>query len=163
MSSGGQGVEAFTVPLLKIHDGDVGYNGLERALGHIPDLWIDSVKSFKWEDRSLVQIPAKELSHQWKEDFYMYKCTNPRAGLRPNAHFDDPTGARIYGDAFVFMAEPDSFDMEDGSSYTRGDGLDVLRPIPRAAFVDVDAPFAESVSVGAEAGKIVDELVLKEE
>ena len=162
MSSGGQRVEAFTVPLLKINDRDIGYNSLERALGHIPNLWIDSVKSFKWEDRSLVKVSANELGHQWKGDFYMYKCTNPRSRLSINAHFDDAQGARIYGDAFVFVAEPDTFDMEYGSSYTQGDGSDVLRSIQRAAFVDVDAPFAESVLVHAEARKIVDELAPKE-
>ena len=63
---------------------------------------------------------------------------------------------------FVFMAEPDVFDMQYGSSYTQGDGSDVLRFVQRAAFVDVDGAFAESVSVHAEARKVVDELALKE-
>ena len=56
------------------------------------------------------------------------------------------------------MAEPDAFDMEYGSSYAQGDGSDVLRFVQRAAFVDVDGPFAESVAVRAEARKVVDML-----
>ena len=162
MSYEGEDVKAFTVPLLRINAEDTGYDALERSLGHIPNLWSHNVKSFEWKDRSLVNISAKELGHQWKEDFYMYKCTNPRARLKVNAHFDDPASVRIYGDAFVFIAEPDTFDMESGSSYTQVDGSDVLRFIPRAAYVDVDGPFAKSVWDCTECRTVVDKLALKE-
>ena len=163
MSYEGKDVETITVPLLRINAGDAGYDGLERSLGHIPNLWSHDVIPFKWEHRSLVTVSAKELGHQCKEDFYMYKCTNPRARLKANAHFDEPAGARIYGDAFVFKAEPDAFDMEEyGSSYTRVNGPKVSRFVPRATFVDIDGRFAESVSVRGRARKIVDELALKE-
>ena len=162
MSYEGEDVKAFTVPLLRINAEDAGYDGLERSLGHIPNLWSHNVKSFEWKDRSLIKISARELGDQWKEDFYMYKCTNPRARLKVNAHFNNPADVRIYGDAFVFMAEPDTFDMEYRSSYTQVDGSDVLRFLPRAAYVDVDGPFAKSVWDRTQCRKVVDKLALKE-
>lgn len=65
---------------------------MEKALGHVPDL--------------VPYVHKKCLTRRrlcnWG-DYYMYKCVEPtRANLKANRQFRNFTGARVYGDAFVF-------------------------------------------------------------
>ena len=157
----GKHLEIIDVPLLRIgRDATkgIGYYELERDLGHIPDLWSQYVKVFPKLDLSLVAIPAVKLDkldkqenpdYSRKEDYYMYKCRSRRAGPIANAFFQGVPGASVYGDAFVFKVEPDSFEIERDTSSFQLDASGkqpVETHMELAIYVDMDDAFERSVS-----------------
>lgn len=82
----------------------------EYRLGRLPDLWNNTSKSFEWQHRSLIKIPAAEADPKFGYDYYMYKCKNSQVGLEANKYFAPCRGPRIYGDAFVFRVNAGCID-----------------------------------------------------
>ena len=126
---------------------------LEKQLGYVPDLWSNDIKSFKWRQRSLVKLTTKDLGPQWTEDYFMYKCEDWRAGLKPNKHF---AGTDVYGDAFVFKMAPNSYIMEPDYS--------AKKPNKRKAwpeYLDMRYSFTKEVEAKGEAFRMVYKLADK--
>lgn len=126
----GSHMKLISVPLLVISPEIVESNhsdGLESHLRHVPKLCNKGAMSFEWHSRSLDTMSAAQLGPNWKEDYFMYKCNDSKAGLKANAFFARVHGARVYGDAFVFRMEPDTYDGFTG----------------RAEYVDMDHGFAK--------------------
>lgn len=161
-----------TVPLTKINaklaEGK-DFDKRERDLGHIPDLWIRGAKIFGWQYRSLVIVHAAQLTPQWKsrkEDYYMYTSLSPGAGSEDNKFFQEVCRTRVYGDAYIFKAESDAYDMEPDMSDMKihTSKTPVEKYVHRAAYVDMDIAFAESVANRkGQALEVVKKLALEQE
>ena len=76
---------------------------------------------FRWDHRKLVDrvFGDQELSKKKRGRYFMYKCTNPEAGLPTNQTFSKLPCPRIYGDAFIFKLEEPEFSKWGRARYAK--------------------------------------------
>ena len=94
------------IPSVKYDDVDVdardaATRGWERSLVHVPDLFrFGNRINLRYRRLFHMEFTASDADSSWTEDYYIYKCIEPRGMEQPKNRFFEDTNA--FGDVFVF-------------------------------------------------------------